>query len=181
MAQKRMPPTRGERVVRPAADEDRGLLAALRRPGRPEAGMRVAWPYVVGLLALAGAAGLGVGVVGDLYSSGRLCRADDSVACPLLWSLGVAAASVVALTALGAWFLRLGWRWWVAMVGLTLLLCEVVVDPLSPWLLLLLAVPGVAAVLSDDEIPGRRWRTWVVVAVGVVALGWLLWALSTAW
>lgn len=158
-----------------AEDEtERGWRAALRRPGEPEAGMRVAYSYVVALLAATIGIPVAIASADWLYGASKICVDDQGLACPVLWLGALVMGAVGILLALGAWFFRLGWAWWLAGAALALLLVEVVVDPLSPWMLLALVIPGLAAVASDPALPRRAWRTWGIVALAVLAGGYLL-------
>lgn len=153
---------------------EQGWRAALRRPAAPESGMRVAYAYAVAAVAALLGMPLAFVLVTSLYDGGRICVGDDGLACPVVWMGGLVGGTAMAVLALGAWFYRLGWRWWLSGAALALGLLELVVDPFSPWMLLGVAIPGLAAVASDPSLPQRRGRTTGIVALAVVVGGVLL-------
>lgn len=154
---------------------------AMRVRETPSGAVRLS--YAVLATFLSGLGGLlVVAVVYPIFSNTGVCAKDTTLFCGL--------AVAVLAWVVGAWLLmvwlthalRLSWRYMVATVAGQLLVIELVfqVDSLW-WLLALLAVPVLAALVSDpghtrDEIP--RWRSWVILGVGVavyvefLAWGW---------
>jgi hypothetical protein len=154
---------------------------AMRVRETPSGALRLS--YAVLETFLSGLGGLlVVAMVYPIVSSTNVCAADTTGGfCGV--ALGVVAWVV------GAWLLmvwlthlfRLSWRFMVATIAGQLVIIEVVFQTDSPWWLLgLLVVPVVAALVSDpghtrEDLP--RWRSWVILGVGVVVLvEFLAWA-----
>ena len=154
---------------------------AMRVRETPSGAVRLS--YAILETFLSGLGGLlVVATVYPIFSSAGVCAADTTLFCGL--------AVAVLAWVVGAWLLmvwlthalRLSWRFMVATVAGQLLIIEVVFQTDSLWWLLgLLAVPVVAALVSDpghtrDELP--RWQSLTILVVGIavyvefLAWGW---------
>lgn len=160
-------------------DDVLGWRALIRRPAIPEGGMRVAWSHLVAILAAGIGFPVGSAIANGLYSSGAVCRGDDSLGCPIITLMLWAGILVLVLLAALAWWFRLGWEWALIVAGLALGLFEIVVDPASPWMLLVALIPTLAALLSDPAMPGRRMRLGIGMGASALAIGFLVYTLAT--
>lgn len=168
--------TPADRSTRLLDPQDRGAHAepdardgSLAHPFRSGAagGLRVAYSYLVGVMAGLLGGGAAWGLAAWLYSEGIICGGRDGFGCPVLSFATLALVMVGLFLVLGAWWARLGWLWVLWCLAGVLVVAQIAVDPGSWAALLVLAVPLVAALVTDPTSRGMsRRRRWITAALG---------------
>ncbi len=162
-------------------DDVSGIRVLWTRPQeQPSGGLRVAWSYAIGFLVAVLAIPVGWTIANSLYNSGTVCRESESFACPVLTIAGTIGLLTAILLVLGGWWFRLGWQWGLVFVAIVLGIIEIVVDPLSPWTLLSILAPAIAALLTDPDPKGKRPRWISSAAVVLVAGGYFIFSVVAA-
>ncbi|MGL4832766.1 MAG: hypothetical protein ACRCWS_09390 [Propionibacteriaceae bacterium] len=162
-------------------DDVSGIRVLWTRPKeQPSAGMRVAWSYAVGFLVAVIAIPAGWTIANSLYNSNVVCKDSESFGCALVTIATTIGLLTALLLVVGGWWFRLGWRWGLVFVAAALGLIEIVVDPLSPWTLIAVVIPAIAALLTDPDPKWQRPRWWASLVLIIVTGGYLAAALVSA-
>lgn len=145
----------------------------LRVRESPVGGSRIAWSYLVTLLAGVAAA-LVTAAAGPLAEGA--CAAQDSAVCTVGWLVVVGAVALVLALAVAARLARLGWEWWLVMAAVVLGAPLWAVGDLGWGLALpLLLGPGVAALATLTGEGRPRWRPVLVILGSALLMAGTLW------
>lgn len=137
----------------------------LRVAESPVGGARIAFSHLAVVLGLV-VAGLVLAMwlpVGDVVCGGE----QEGAVCGLGWFYGGVLLGVGSGTALTGFAFRLGWEWWLAIMGI--LLAVPLASPGPGWVLatLCLLAPAAAGAATWSGPARPAWRPWAIG--GVVA------------